>query len=1305
MATATGGGTAAGYTFYNYMRRADPADVPGFVESLTFYENMPGDVAPSGNAEPYLRILKGAWESLHATLGLGPVDAGALAGKVRVERMDPEMNVAQVEGSRVAHLILSNGLHVVYTDIPGIFPEMYLKYVYNVGSHAEADGEAGMAHFIEHMVFKGVFTPAQAMKWRRRIALGESDINELVKLFGAGTNAWTNDVATTYHFEAMREHVPKFLQVLALEAENVMFDPDHMAREVEAVIKEMELGLASAPRQRYARALTALYGAESPYGRTTIGDVRDLKALRSDTLTKFYERYYNPSNAVLYVTGNFGAFLGNYLLHAVRMFGPIPNREGAARAPTVAVPRPLSAAAPEALDVKFPVQGDAASYTRLWRFDEAALKSILYAPRGAADATAYPPAYETELRREHMTQAVQTVFTGSSGAIATRLVAEALGAGEVDTTSFSVPGIAAVGFTVALAGYSETTDRQAAAVVRQALDYYRARVSATAEGGDQRERPYYQGLLDTARGEADAQIRSRLQDPQSYTESVVFAYVTAHPRVGTGPEEKTAAVLAAHPRRSDARRHQTLEVVDRFVDAAWAALVDRSAPTVTLTGVPTAGIAGAAAAAATSVEVATKVHPSMAHGDRRRVEAWTGNTETPIDPHGPQYPSGPSVIKPTHEEVRVAMAAEQKTIYATHNDYVARLLKERVEPRPLDPVTADLVAVWGAREADPKAAAEGAIAQAAPAGRGTPGHPRTVGDLTEHLLLPLAAGTGRAVKVYEVAAPAYRDGRVRVNVARVGAADLGGMFGGQLIDLLRRAQRTHHAHHRALYHDSLCSVYSHAGGLAVDFNVGLDYAPPAERTAALKSCLAEALRYELGPLDDFDTPAGFEAAFGVTQAQWQSEVTRAAAAYAAPTYEMEAGAVRAEATLHPDRRDTPAVDRRTLAAPDQHALLVRAAGDEGPAMLAAAFRRWNVDTAVTFMVGSSVVETAAHRQAVLEVLGRVPYWRDLFAPGRVAPAPASPPAYRKAVKALATNLNDIMVEREVPTASSPSVAVYVYGMMPYNPPPDGRAWSRHRLTMGLLTGLFFRGLASRIFQVREESGAFYSARGDFRALAAGGKDLVMVGTHTDAVRADEVLAAFLEILVAPESATPNKLYGMGHVPMDHSPVNAAADMAPPNTLEYKVGNALVDKMADTVKCEHGRRLTIAELSRMFRQLRAQAGQYEYSAAQRFGMYASLVPDFIHATYPDPDVPRELDIRAHYGHLAKQLGDTLDAYNQMAGACAPHCVQLTADEALGDHPYYKTLNALTRLPLAALRGLVVYSKGNLPRRGLAVTKGV
>ncbi|QQR49434.1 insulinase family protein [bacterium] len=186
---------------------------------------------------------------------------------------------------------LDNGMTLLIFKNNSI-PKVLMQIAYNVGSYVEEGGERGLAHLIEHMIFKGTHK------------MSESDIDEIARKYGASHNAFTSKDVTSYYFESNKNNWKPFISILADCMQNARFEDEHLASELKAVVQELKMYKDDYWSMMFEKISSALFPANHPYHYPIIGYKDDLMNLSSDVLKAFYKKYYTPDRATLFVIGD-----------------------------------------------------------------------------------------------------------------------------------------------------------------------------------------------------------------------------------------------------------------------------------------------------------------------------------------------------------------------------------------------------------------------------------------------------------------------------------------------------------------------------------------------------------------------------------------------------------------------------------------------------------------------------------------------------------------------------------------------------------------------------------------------------------------------------------------------------------------------------------------------------------------------------------------------------------------------------------------------------------------------------------------
>jgi len=159
-----------------------------------------------------------------------------------------------------------------------------------MGGRDEAADELGLAHYIEHMLFKGTATRPPG------------SIDTMIEGFGGASNAFTSYDTTHYDFVVPADHLRAGIELLADLAVNASFPPGEIENEKKVVFEEMNL-LEDDPEKFLLRRIYEAGYAPHPYGRPLLGQRAFIEKLTRDQLVRFYRKHFVPKNMVLVVVG------------------------------------------------------------------------------------------------------------------------------------------------------------------------------------------------------------------------------------------------------------------------------------------------------------------------------------------------------------------------------------------------------------------------------------------------------------------------------------------------------------------------------------------------------------------------------------------------------------------------------------------------------------------------------------------------------------------------------------------------------------------------------------------------------------------------------------------------------------------------------------------------------------------------------------------------------------------------------------------------------------------------------------------
>jgi len=186
---------------------------------------------------------------------------------------------------------LANGLRLIVKEDHRA-PTVVHQVWYRAGSMDEAPGTTGVAHVLEHMMFKGT----------RRFGPGE--FSRLLAEAGGRENAFTSTDFTVYHEQVHRDRLPLAMQLEADRMANLVIRPEEFAREIKVVMEERRRSYEDRPRSLLIENLLATAFAAHPYKWPTIGWMQDLENMNWRDARAWYEHWYTPNNAVVVVVGD-----------------------------------------------------------------------------------------------------------------------------------------------------------------------------------------------------------------------------------------------------------------------------------------------------------------------------------------------------------------------------------------------------------------------------------------------------------------------------------------------------------------------------------------------------------------------------------------------------------------------------------------------------------------------------------------------------------------------------------------------------------------------------------------------------------------------------------------------------------------------------------------------------------------------------------------------------------------------------------------------------------------------------------------
>jgi zinc protease len=255
-----------------------------------------------------------------AVLAVALMASGAMPAQAQSTPAPAASSAATAAAPGPQQFTLANGMTLIVQPDRRAPTAVQMVWV-RVGSMDEVDGTSGVAHALEHMMFKGT----------KDIKPGE--FSRRVAQLGGQENAFTTRDYTGYYQQIP---VGSLEQVMKLESDrfaNNQWPDDEFKREIEVVKEERRLRTEDQPRALLGEQQNAAIFMASPYHRPVVGWMSDLDAMTPDDARDFHKRWYVPANAVLVVAGDVDVAKVRAL--AEKYYGVIPSRAVPARKPRV----------------------------------------------------------------------------------------------------------------------------------------------------------------------------------------------------------------------------------------------------------------------------------------------------------------------------------------------------------------------------------------------------------------------------------------------------------------------------------------------------------------------------------------------------------------------------------------------------------------------------------------------------------------------------------------------------------------------------------------------------------------------------------------------------------------------------------------------------------------------------------------------------------------------------------------------------------------------------------------------------------
>ena len=212
---------------------------------------------------------------------------------------------------------LANGLKIVVVE-NWRAPVVTHMVWYKVGAADETPGKSGIAHFMEHLMFKG-----QKSKISGDIAPG--DFSKIIRSLGGNDNAFTTQDYTAYYQSVASEYLGKVMAMEAGRMEGMAPTREEVASENKVILEERRMRTDNDPGARLREQIMYALFPNHPYGTPIIGWLKEMAGLTYEDAMSFHASYYVPNNAILVVSGAVKA--EDVVKLAEETYGQIPRRD------------------------------------------------------------------------------------------------------------------------------------------------------------------------------------------------------------------------------------------------------------------------------------------------------------------------------------------------------------------------------------------------------------------------------------------------------------------------------------------------------------------------------------------------------------------------------------------------------------------------------------------------------------------------------------------------------------------------------------------------------------------------------------------------------------------------------------------------------------------------------------------------------------------------------------------------------------------------------------------------------------------
>lgn len=229
-------------------------------------------------------------------------------------------SVPWVAHAEIQEFKLDNGLKIVVQEDHRA-PVVVSQVWYRAGALDEVNGKTGVAHVLEHMMFKGT----------KDVPAGQ--FSRLVAAAGGKENAFTAQDQTTYYQQLEKSQLPLSFKLEADRMANLNFSNEEFAKEIKVVMEERRWRTEDKPQSKVSEQFNSTIYHVHPYSRPVVGWMNDLENMTADDAREWYKNWYAPNNATLVVVGDVNA--PDVLKLAKQYFGKLKPHALPARKPQI----------------------------------------------------------------------------------------------------------------------------------------------------------------------------------------------------------------------------------------------------------------------------------------------------------------------------------------------------------------------------------------------------------------------------------------------------------------------------------------------------------------------------------------------------------------------------------------------------------------------------------------------------------------------------------------------------------------------------------------------------------------------------------------------------------------------------------------------------------------------------------------------------------------------------------------------------------------------------------------------------------